>query len=354
MNGETLQDWGEFRLINEIVLPILSSTSLSAPLGSDCAYVPIPKNSDSLVVTCDAGPKPLAWDLDYKSFWSWGWYSVIINASDLAAAGAKPLAFTSSVEAPASMPVQDFRDFFEGISNACQELDIPNAGGNIRAAPRFECHGTAIGTIQGGNLLTRSNCKPGDSIVVIGECGRFIAAYLKAKEEGIDSLPEEDWKRIVRPWPRLREMSILQKSDFINASTDNSDGILGALWNIAERSNCAIEVDMNDEFLPAPVCSAADMIKTDPWNLMFFWGDWQVVIAVAKDALVQFKTIAAKEEIQYSVIGRATEESSALYGNHAGKRKRLNLLRNENFISLSFNSNLQDHLKSMLYAPLFV
>jgi thiamine-monophosphate kinase len=69
---ETLADWGEFRLLEEIVFPILSGTSLL--LGDDCAYVKMQKNSNSIAITSDATPTPLVWHLGYKSFWTFGWY----------------------------------------------------------------------------------------------------------------------------------------------------------------------------------------------------------------------------------------------------------------------------------------
>lgn len=353
MSIETLADWGEFRLLNEIVLPALEDTSLF-PLGDDCAYVQIPESGRSLVITSDAAPKPLVWNLGHRSFWTWGWYALLINISDLAAAGAKPLAFTSSVEAPSSMLIDDFREFFSGMATACREFAISNAGGNIRTAPRFECHGTAIGTVKKGKLLTRGGCHPGDVIAVIGECGRFISAYLQARTSGISCLSEDDKVRLLQPRPQIREMAFLQNAGVLHASSDNSDGLLGALWNIAERSKCQIEIDMRDELIPDGVRSIARIEGLDPWNLMFCWGDWQVVVAIAADILSHFETLASQEGIRYMLLGRAVDGQPVLYGVHSGHRTRLNLLRNENFVGAAYNENIEDHIKYMLYSPLFL
>lgn len=125
-HAETLADWGEFRLINELVLPllkdVLGDSPLSWPVGDDYVYIPIPRDASSLVITSDAAPRPLVWDLcaDKAPYNSWGWYSVLVNASDLAAAGAKPLAFTSSIDAPPDMLIEDFRQFFLGVATACR------------------------------------------------------------------------------------------------------------------------------------------------------------------------------------------------------------------------------------------
>src|ERR1043166_1576597 len=138
-----LSDIGEFDLISKVILPMLADQRLYSPLGNDCSYVELPDRENLLVITTDATPKPLAWNLGYQSYEMWGWYSVLINVSDLAAAGASPLAFTSSIEASPDMPVHEFRNFLRGLKSASEQMAISNAGGNVRAAPRFESHGTA-------------------------------------------------------------------------------------------------------------------------------------------------------------------------------------------------------------------
>src|SRR5947207_987313 len=118
--NETLGDWGEFRILNEIVLPTVRSVGPPKLLGDDCAFVPTAlSTSEELVVTTDVGPKPLSWEVGLKSYSSWGWYSVVVNLSDLASAGARAIAFANSIDAPSEMPVRDLSDFFAGIRDAC-------------------------------------------------------------------------------------------------------------------------------------------------------------------------------------------------------------------------------------------
>jgi thiamine-monophosphate kinase len=353
MKNEILNDLGEFKIINEIVLPAFEKNKSLLPLGDDCAYLSLPNYPDLLVVTSDPAPKPLVWNLGYESYWVWGWYSVLINVSDIASAGAKPICFTSSVEAPSDMKVEDFKDFFSGLSAACNQFNIPNAGGNIRAAPRFECHGTAIGVVENKNILTRRDCKLDDIIIVIGESGRFISAYLQAKMNGFSSLSQINKDSLTRPIAKLREMMILKELNIVHASSDNSDGILGSLWNIVERSNCAIEIDMNRQLIPKEILELASILNLNPWNLMLFWGDWQVVITIPNEQLDKFQSITKKENIIYSVLGRAIKSEPAIYGVVGTEKKRLKILRNENFITSSYNVNIGEHVDYMLKTSLF-
>lgn len=348
-----LSDIGEFSLLEQVVLPTLGNSKGVTSLGDDCAFIKLPSGQHELVVTTDVAPQPLSWHLGYRSYHTWGWYAVMINVSDLAAAGASPLAITTSMEAPSDMLVSDFKEFFEGIADASQEHNIANAGGNIRARSAFACHGTAIGTISSGARLRRNGAQPGDIIVSIGQCGRFASAYLRAKQSGFDSLSIDEQAILVRPVARIREMQLLHSRGLVNAASDNSDGVLGAVWNIAERSKCTIEIDMLPVALPDNVIKVASEFGYDPWNLMFFWGDWQVIASVPLARSDEFWRTSKEYSIPVQHLGHVREGPPRLLGLIEGRKHSLRLLRNENFIKSSFNINVEEHVESMLKSQLW-
>lgn len=349
----TLGELGEFRLINDLILPTLKDVSVTTPLGDDCGFAELQSGDRDLVVTTDVTPKPLVWELGYSSFYAWGWYSVLSNVSDLATTGADPVAFTSSVEASSSMTVSDFEDFFSGLHDACKDVGIPNAGGNINEGETFSCHGTAIGTVPKGRKITRSGASPGDAVYVVGDSGNFISLYLKARREGFESLADCEIDRLIKPKSLLQQMRALREANVLMAASDNSDGILGSLWNLAERSEVGIEINLQRTMLPEFVLWTASTERLNPWNLFLFWGDWQQVVAVNPNSIEDFESIVESHNTRYTHLGTALEHPAALYGNLDGKRKRLNLVRNENFSPYSYNGTPQDSLEHMLHAPLF-
>ncbi len=348
---ETLQDFGEFRLIQDVIKPILADVS-ALGLGDDCAHVPV-QEPGNVVITTDATPVPLAWYLGERSFETWGWYSGLINVSDLASAGAKALALCNSIEAPRSMGVGELRDFFHGWANFCRSFSVRSAGGNIRDGQRFACHATAIGFSPRGKVLGRSGCKPGDIIVNIGTCGEFIAAFLKAQRSGFRSLPESAQEVLLRPRPQLLQMLTLNEAELLSAASDNSDGVLGAIWNIAEASGCEIELDMTDDLLPERIAEEARMAGVSPWNLLFFWGDWQVIVAVPEIRYEQFVREASAKAIGYRRLGTAREGAPAIWGVSKNRRDQLRVLRNEAFRPRSFDTDPVDHISNMLHTPVF-
>ena len=353
-SNNTLSDIGEFSLLEQVVLPTVGNSKGVTSLGDDCAFIKLPSGQHELVVTTDVAPQPLSWHLGYRSYHTWGWYAVMINVSDLAAAGASPLAITTSIEAPSDMLVSDFKEFFEGIADASQEHSIANAGGNIRARSAFACHGTAIGTISSGARLRRNGAQPGDIIVSVGQCGRFASAYLRAKQSGFDNLSIDEQAILIRPVARIREMQLLHSRGLVTAASDNSDGVLGAIWNISEGSKCTIEIDMLPETLPDDVIKAASEFGYDPWNLMFFWGDWQIIAAIASNKAHDFWSVVKEFNIPVQRLGRCSKGSPQILGVRGEHKQRLKLLRNENFVHTSFNLDLDTHIEFMLSSCLYL
>lgn len=347
--GLTLADVGEFSLINDVILPTLAPVAVGSDQGDDCSLLTIP--SPHIAVTCDVGPRPIAWSLGLRSYWSWGWHTVIINLSDLATAGASPIAITTSVEAPASFLVDDLREFFRGIVAACKRFGLQTAGGNIRAAPRFEVHATALGALHNGIHIGRYGCRPGHHLLAIGEMGQLVSALIKASHCGPDALNEREREALLRPTARTEEMQRLRH--LVQAASDSSDGVLGALWNIAERSRCGIELHLDSSVLPDTVVAAAQLEKVDPWNLMFFWGDWQIIVAVEETNMEAFRHIATENGIPVTELGRATASGPALLARALGRLRRVRLLRNENFRPASFNAGTDEHIAMMLHSSLF-
>lgn len=355
MGRITLADIGEFAIIRELLFPMIARDSRVTPPGDDCVFVDIGSRCQELVVTTDAAPRPLVWLLGKRSYRTWGWYAVTVNVSDLAAAGATPLAFTSSVDSKPTLSVAQFREFFAGVALALRFYGLANGGGNIRAGDAFSCHATALGLVPRGEGIRRGGAHPGDCIVVIGESGRFAPAYMKAKNLGWDALNYDERKALCRPTARVTEMITLRTHRVVNAGSDSSDGLLGALWNVAERSNCSITLSLDDRDLPQWVIKTADVFGYDPWNYFFCYGDWQVVVAVPGNSWAAFCDLCVAHSIVYQQIGVVTDTGkSEIFAELGNKSGRLQIVRNENFRPGAFEANTDLSLEYMLSTSLWV
>jgi thiamine-monophosphate kinase len=351
-NNIVLSDVGEFGLLKKIVFPTLTNSINS--IGNDCAILKLNRATTEIVITTDAGPKPIIYNNKHSYYYMWGWYTVLANVSDLASSGAYPIGLSLSVEAKSNMPVNDFIEYFKGVNDASIKFEIPITGGNIKENTKFVSSATAIGYLKKGQkLITRSMARPGDLLISIGENGRYISAYLKHSKLGEKGLTKDEKKRLFSPSIMLKEMQILNNGLRISAATDNSDGLLGAIWNIAERSGYGFEIDMNNVTVSQYVMECSKWYKCNPLNIFFFWGDWQTVLTLQKSEISKFKNICAKYHIPYTILGAVINTKPKISFLMNGERKNVKVIRNENFNTNSYNKNPFTHINHLLKMNLF-
>ena len=291
MSPTTLLDLGERRIVEELVRPFCPS------LGHDCAFVPV--GEGTLVVTIDPLPQPAADTLagDPDPYWG-GWLSVVINASDVAAAGGRPLAYVAAVECPTSTETADFVRLLEGIRDACGSEGLTYVGGNIREG-EWRIVGTAIGFVSGTQPLTRTGGQPGDVVVSVGQGGIFWRdAFLHL--EG--NPPNPDTSPLFRPRSQIHVMYELRERRLISCAIDNSDGLLPSLQQLSDSSGVLVELDLSA--LSVPECEKLDIA---PERLWLGWGDWNVIAVLPKANMSEAVKIVESAGAQISRIGRVLD-----------------------------------------------
>ncbi len=350
----TLGELGEFSLISSIIEPTLAAGRVGGRRGDDAGIVAT-SGGEHIAITCDVAPRPAAWDLLDRPWESWGWHAVVASLSDLAAAGAHPLALVTSVQAPGSMAARALQQFVSGVGKACNFFDIQHLGGNLRESVEFACHSTVLGEVGDLPALQRRGCKISDVLFVLGPCGDFAAAYLLAHRWGIESLEEAARLRLSRPRPMIREVrSIRQRGIRLHAATDNSDGLLGAVWNLAERSRCRVLIEINSADLSHEVRRAANALKIDALRLGLMWGDWNVVVAVGESEHKRLASLCNEARIPCVRIGRVIPGPPALMRNVGNDLRETRVLRNEAFAPWDYRTGTDAAMRHILNASLEV
>jgi thiamine-monophosphate kinase len=247
----TLADLGEREIIRQ-VLPRYCGVA-----GDDCAVVPISSEWD-VVLTTDPVPVPAAQIIaGERDLWFMGWLLVTINASDLAAAGAVPVAFMAAIEAPRELLVTDFERLLAGIRDACAEEKLSYVGGNLKEAQQLSIVGTAVGRCRRKDALSRQGAARGDVLVSIGAGGTFWRDALRVRR-GL--VVEKNHSPLFSPRSQLRYMSDLARVGAISAAIDNSDGLLPSAAQLAASSRIGIEINLG----ALDVDDMADLPGVDP------------------------------------------------------------------------------------------
>jgi thiamine-monophosphate kinase len=157
-------DTGEFALVAEL--------RRRFPLVGDDAAVVAPP-SGPLLLAADAIVEGVDFVAPYAAA-DVGWRAVLVNASDIAAMGGRPLHVLVSIAAPAGV---DVRGLVDGVAEGVADHGCAVAGGDLSGTTGPLVVSVAItGTVPDGAAVFRSGAGAGDAVFVTGPLGGAVAA----------------------------------------------------------------------------------------------------------------------------------------------------------------------------------
>lgn len=178
-----------------------------------------------------------------------GHKSLAVNLSDLAAMGARPLAFTLSLALPEANR-EWLAGFAQGMFALADSFDCELVGGDTTKGP-LNISITVMGEIEPGHALRRDAARAGDDIWISGTLGDArlaLAGYLQELSLDEASL-EQAAQRMHAPTPRVALGRLLAQRRLAHAALDISDGLVGDLGHILAASR--VGATLNVDQLPA-------------------------------------------------------------------------------------------------------
>lgn len=210
------------------------------PIGDDCTVLDM--GGEALVMTTDM----LIEDVHFLRFASSaeevGNKSLMVNISDVAAMGAKPVATLLSIALPESAQGEWAERFMHGYYEASQREGVALVGGDTTASKdKIAINVVAIGRAPIENIKRRSAAKVGDVIAVTGKLG--------ASSKGLVDIMFGDLNTSAAKIHRLgqartAEGAWLGTRSEVHAMMDISDGIASDIKHIMELSKVGAEINL--------------------------------------------------------------------------------------------------------------
>jgi uncharacterized protein len=184
--------------------------------------------------------------------WFAGWCGVMVNISDIAAMGGRPLALVDAIWANGE---DNANDILAGMRAASERYGVPIVGGhtNIRT-DRGQLSTAIIG--RANRLLTSFDAKPGDHLIVALDLRGHYREPFSNWEAATDA-PSARLRGDIELLPRIAEAGLA-----IAAKDISQGGIVGTAAMLAECSGAAIVIDVDAVPRPAGVA-------VDRWLLTF-------------------------------------------------------------------------------------
>ncbi|MBV8588048.1 MAG: sll0787 family AIR synthase-like protein [Verrucomicrobia bacterium] len=264
--------------------PALASAG-SIRIGDDCAAL---RDGDGYLLFAAEGMQP---SFVAEDPWFAGYCAVMVNLSDVAAMGGRPLAVTDVLWTSA---LSASEEIWAGMQTASQRYAVPIVGGHtsvIKSAPTYLA-AAVLGRAK--RLITSFAAKPGNNLLVVID--------LRGEFHGNRPF----WNASVSaPAQRLREdlqlLPFIAEAGWCAAGKDISNGgIIGTLAMLIHESGVGAELCLDD--IPRP-----ENVALDEWIISF--PSFGYILAVSDVYSEKVIDLFRRHQIGCAIAGKFTSGS---------------------------------------------
>ena len=222
-------------------------------IGDDCALLALPP-AEQLAVSTDTLVAGVHFPAVCDPFLL-GQRALAVSASDLAAMGATPMAFTLALTLGQANAAW-LEAFAKGLQQMAAACTLALVGGDTTRGP-LSMTLTVFGRVPAGQALTRAGARVGDLLCVGGELGDAAGALplVLGQREAVAEIAEPLLARYWSPTPQLALGQALR--GLATAALDISDGLLADCGHIAKASGVALQIEAVRVPLSAALCALA-------------------------------------------------------------------------------------------------
>jgi thiamine-monophosphate kinase len=308
---QTAKQLGERAIIEIIWKHLSKAPNMRVPLGDDVSAIECEGGAiavlktDMLVGRTDIPPQMTLWQAAHKA--------VVMNVSDFAAKGVKPLGLVVSLGIPPNLTRKDIEQIAEGLNAGAREYGAYVLGGDTSETDDLIISVALYGSAGKKRLILRSGARPGDILATTGQFG-LSASGLKTLMEKITTPPRikgELVDAVLMPRARLSEGLALARAGVVTASIDSSDGLAWSLHEIGRASNVGFIIDK------PPIAQEASRFaithRLDPIELAFYGGEeYELVVSVKPEGWRKAQEAVKLKSGCLIRIGKVTEKKGIL------------------------------------------
>ncbi len=325
----TAKELGERKIIETILKQLDKPPNMPVPFGDDVAAIENKNKNlmiiktDMLVAKTDIPPK--------MSYWQAARKAVIMNISDFAAKGVKPLGLLASLGTPPNITKKNIEQIGKGLNAGAREYDTYVLGGDTNETQGLTINIALFGMAKKGDIILRSGAQPGDIVATTGPFG-LTSSGLKILTEKLTA-PAKIRKKLIdavlMPYARLKEGLVLAETRATTASIDSSDGLAWSLHEISHASNVGFIIDAPP--IPKETSEFARIHHLNSLELSLYGGEeYELVVTIKPKHWRRVKDMVLQKGGNLVKIGKTTAEKT-LFLKRDGKMVKIEARGYEHF-----------------------
>ncbi|MFO7688925.1 MAG: HAD-IA family hydrolase [Desulfobacterales bacterium] len=255
-----------------------------------------------------------------------GKYAVLVNANDIATAGATPRWFLATLMFPVGTTAFMIKDVMEELSTTCRTCGITLCGGHTEitaAVTRPVVAGFMAGTVTRSGLIDKRGIKTGDQVLmtkaVAVEGTAIIAREFgsRLQDLGMPTAEIETCQRFLDNISVLPEAAIAMAVNGVSAMHDVTEGGLAtALRELSRAGNHRIRIDLQKIPVYSETTRICGLLALDPLGLI---GSGSLLVCCRQYACDEVLREMRKAGIAVSVIGEMREPGQGIDALHHGR-----------------------------------
>lgn len=276
---------------------IIQNVLSSNHIGDDCAYL----EDLGIVITQDSLVEDIHFKRNFSTPFELGYKSIAVNLSDIYASGAEAKYLTVALSLPKSVDENFVKEFYEGAKSILNGAKI--VGGDITGSnDKIFVSVCAIGSTKGRKISSRKNAKVGYKIITNGTHGSSNAGLNLLLNNNRNSYPEIVKEHLMPSISDKLSKAIATSAKNNYAMMDSSDGLIDALYKIADFSEVSAVVD----FKKIPYNKDLEKIENFDYKSAILFGgeDYRLICAISEEDLKKL------DENLYTIIGEIQEKSA--------------------------------------------
>jgi thiamine-monophosphate kinase len=302
----------EDRLVEKLRQIAGGASDVAVGIGDDAAV--LRRDAGDLVITTDVLVESVDFPLDADPT-GIGRRAFSVNASDLAAMGARPEHFLLAIAFPSARG-QDFPlAVARGAVDRGRQFGATLVGGDLSSAAAVMVAVTLWGRPE-GEPMRRSGARPGEAVFVTGFPGRAAAGlWLTGHPDA--TVPAEFRRELVAalrdPEPRVEIGLRLARERLASAVIDVSDGIGIDAGRLARASGVRLVLEASRLPVAPAVSACARTAGADPLDWIVSGGDdYELLFTAPEPAASALARMANDTGVPVTRVGRVESGEGAV------------------------------------------